>query len=327
MRPLALKGHERALTRIRLNREGDLLFSASKDKFPAIWYTENGERLGTYNGHNGVVWDLDVSWDSRRLLTGSGDNTCKLWDTQTGRELCTIKSNTTVRAVGFSYSGNLFFFTNAKQMQHGAALNLFDARDPSQINDGVPYKQYPFASQANAALWSQLDDTIVTGHDGGLISQFDLRSSGVEPVNFVNDAHRYAVTDLQLSQDQTMLISSSRDKTARLFDAQTLDVQKLYKSERPVNSAAISPTRDHIVLGGGEDAMTVTQTAVSAGHFEAKFYHMVFEDEFARVKGHFGPINTLAFHPDGNIFLSGGEDGYIRIQEFDEDYLEFDFDY
>lgn len=49
MRPLALKGHERALTRIRVNREGDLLFSASKDKFPAVWYTENGERLGTYN--------------------------------------------------------------------------------------------------------------------------------------------------------------------------------------------------------------------------------------------------------------------------------------
>ncbi len=66
---------------------------------------------------------------------------------------------------------------------------------------------------------------------------------------------------------------------------------------------------------------------MSAGHFEAKFFHMVFEDEFARVKGHFGPINTLVFHPEGNVFLSGGEDGYIRIQEFDEDYMEFDFDY
>ena len=46
MRPLSLKGHERALTRVRFNREGDLLFSAAKDKEPCVWYTENGERLG-----------------------------------------------------------------------------------------------------------------------------------------------------------------------------------------------------------------------------------------------------------------------------------------
>ncbi len=71
----------------------------------------------------------------------------------------------------------------------------------------------------------------------------------------------------------------------------------------------------------------MTQTAVSLGQFEAKLYHMVFEDEFARVKGHFGPINTLAFHPDGNSFVSGSEDGYVRIQNFDADYLAFDFDY
>uniref|UniRef100_A0A8R1IGI9 Serine-threonine kinase receptor-associated protein n=1 Tax=Caenorhabditis japonica TaxID=281687 RepID=A0A8R1IGI9_CAEJA len=98
-------------------------------------------------------------------------------------------------------------------------------------------------------------------------------------------------------------------------------------SERPVNSACISPTRDHVCLGGGEDAMQVTQTSVSAGHFEAKIYHMVFEEEFARFKGHFGPINTMTWHASGTIFATGGEDGYVRIQEFDEDYLGFTYDF
>lgn len=46
MRPLSLKGHERALTRVRFNREGDLLFTCAKDKKPCVWYTENGERIG-----------------------------------------------------------------------------------------------------------------------------------------------------------------------------------------------------------------------------------------------------------------------------------------
>lgn len=35
-----------------------------------------------------------------------------------------------------------------------------------------------------------------------------------------------------MSRDQTMLISSSKDKTARLYDAHTLEVKKTYKSER-----------------------------------------------------------------------------------------------
>ena len=60
-RPLMLYGHERSITQIRYNREGDLLFSVAKDKKPTVWFSENGERLGTYNGHNGAVWCIDVN--------------------------------------------------------------------------------------------------------------------------------------------------------------------------------------------------------------------------------------------------------------------------
>lgn len=28
-------------------------------------------------------------------------------------------------------------------------------------------------------------------------------------------------------------------------------------------------------------------------------------EEFGMVRGHFGPINTVAFHPDGNGFVTG----------------------
>ena len=52
----------------------------------------------------------------------------------------------------------------------------------------------------------------------------------------------------------------------------------------------------------------------------------VFEEEFARVKGHFGPINTIAIHPDGKSYSSGGEEGYVRIHHFDDIYLDFEFE-
>ena len=60
-RPILLKGHSRPLTRVKFNRDGDLLFTCGKDHKPNVWYAENGERLGTYNGHNGSVYDCDVN--------------------------------------------------------------------------------------------------------------------------------------------------------------------------------------------------------------------------------------------------------------------------
>lgn len=60
MRPLSLKGHGRPITQVKLNREGDLLFSAGKNNRPCVWYTENGERLGTFNGEK--RGEKNVSW-------------------------------------------------------------------------------------------------------------------------------------------------------------------------------------------------------------------------------------------------------------------------
>lgn len=49
--------------------------------------------------------------------------------------------------------------------------------------------------------------------------------------------------------------------------------------------------------------MDVTTTSTRIGKFDARFFHMVFEEEIGRVKGHFGPINSVAFHPDGKRFV------------------------
>ena len=50
----------------------------------------------------------------------------------------------------------------------------------------------------------------------------------------------------------TMFISASKDTTAKLWDMDQLEYKKTYKTERPVNSASISPNKDHVVLGGGQ---------------------------------------------------------------------------
>jgi len=76
-----------------------------------------------------------------------------------------------------------------------------------------------------------------------------------------------------------------------------------------------------VLLGGCQDAKDVTTTAGSSGKFEALLWHMIYEEEIGTVKGHFGPMNTLAWFRDGKGFVSGGEDGYVRVHEFDYDYF------
>lgn len=49
----------------------------------------------------------------------------------------------------------------------------------------------------------------------------------------------------------------------------------------------------------------------------------VFEDECGRVRGHFGPLNTIDVHPAGTAYASGGEDGYVRVHHFDKSYFDF----
>ena len=56
------------------------------------------------------------------------------------------------------------------------------------------------------------------------------------------------LNDLQKSQDEMMLISASKDTTAKLFDINTMQPLKTYKTERPVNSASVSPIRDQVTL-------------------------------------------------------------------------------
>jgi len=64
-------------------------------------------------------------------------------------------------------------------------------------------------------------------------------------INLVSE-HGKAINDMQVSKDGGFLITASKDCTAKLFDAETLECLKTYKTERPVNSAAISPILDHV---------------------------------------------------------------------------------
>lgn len=322
MRPLALHGHSRALTRIRYNKEGDLVFSAAKDSCPVVWYSSTGQRIGNYDAGIGVIWDLDVDFSTTNVVAG-GSERLFMWDAESGKVVHRIETQNSTRCCAFSYSGSLILYTTDSTMKLMPKICVADIRDPKQMespaNAGYYWEE---TDKPSAVIWGPVDKTFITGNEKGVIKSWDMRMKG--EIVCKSEEHTGPITDLQAYHDSTMFISSSKDCTAKLFDIETLERIKTYQSDRPVNSASISPLREHIVLGGGQEAMEVTTTAQQSGKFEAQFYHMIYEEEFARVKGHFGPINTIAFHPDGRGYASGSEDGYVRVHRFDPKYFEYE---
>ena len=155
-------------------------------------------------------------------------------------------------------------------------------------------------------------------------------------------AHSKEIKRISFNKDKTLLFTCSADCMAKMLDAETLEVLKVYETDRPVNAVVPHPTKDHVLLGGGQDAMSVTTTAGKVGKFECRFFEAVYTTEIGRVKvgrlallpregvvsrrlpcarccqGHFGPINAIGINPDGRSYASGGEDGYVRLHHFDQ---------
>ncbi|KAJ1918888.1 translation initiation factor eIF3 subunit [Mycoemilia scoparia] len=325
MRPILLQGHTRPLTQIKYNKEGDLLFTVAKDKVVNVWYSHNGERLGTYDGHEGALWTLDVNTASTLLVTGAADNTARLWDVKTGKELHKwLLNDTAVRRVMFSKDEKYILCVTDKQM--GNKPGIFVVSTDPETNYEVVKVIRDMDSKVTVAGWSYYDKYILAGHEDGTLTIYDWKNEdGNYIYKQVKGAHEGLITDLQLSTDGTYFITSGKDKYARLWDSSTLDCLKEYKADTSLNTASITPTQDMVVLGGGQAASEVTTTSSRQGKFESRFYHLIFETELGRTKGHFGPINTIAIHPKGKGFSSGGEDGYVRIHHFDPDYFKFNY--
>ena len=256
------------------------------------------------------------------LLTGSADQSAKLWDVQTGRELFNFPHRGVVRSVAWADGERQFASSHDPFGQdQPARISIFNFADKASDQSAEPSLVIvdPDAPRVRITkvAWLPLNRGLLASLETGALRIYDpvtgeLKGEWKE--------HSGPISSFAFNQQRTLLVTSSGDRSAALWDLATMKVLKRYTADVPVNAAVISPIRDHVMLGGGQEAMAVTTTAVSAGKFESRFYHMIFESELGRVKGHFGPINTLAFHPSGRAFASGAEDGYIRLHTLDTEY-------
>jgi translation initiation factor 3 subunit I len=153
--------------------------------------------------------------------------------------------------------------------------------------------------------------------------------------------HTKSIRDLKFdSSQQLYFMTASVDTTAKLWDTRSLTLLKTFDTGRSINCCSISPLVDHVLVAGGQEAVDVALTRVDPAQvrylmlsafdvhararavwqFHVRIWHRALAAELGQIGGHFGPVNTISYSPDGKSFASGGEDGYVRVHHLDESY-------
>jgi translation initiation factor 3 subunit I len=74
---------------------------------------------------------------STLLLTGAADNSAKLWDVSTGKEVSSIVTNTAVRSVGFAEEGNNVLVVTDATMGHAPKLSIYSLKELTSNNNNA----------------------------------------------------------------------------------------------------------------------------------------------------------------------------------------------
>ncbi len=91
-----------------------------------------------------------------------------------GTLLTQLDRDSPVRTSLFSYSGNMVVYTTDAAMSKPCEIFVADVREPEQLAESVTRITVE-GSKVTSALWGPLDHTMITGHENGKLTQWDLR--------------------------------------------------------------------------------------------------------------------------------------------------------
>lgn len=101
MKPLLLRGHEKPINVVKFNLDGDLFFTGSMDRRVNLWAAYTGERIGSYYCCSAVK-SLDVTDDSKYMISASLTGSLEFWEVLTGKLIGTLKRNAKSKYVELS---------------------------------------------------------------------------------------------------------------------------------------------------------------------------------------------------------------------------------
>ncbi|RVD91899.1 translation initiation factor IF3 subunit 2 [Tubulinosema ratisbonensis] len=305
--------HSKPIVDLQFNRDGDLLFTASKA--PELFLCNiKGEVINTYKGLNGAITSLTISKDSKMVCTSSADQSYLVHEVESNKVILHNSVSSIPKHVFFSYLQNELVVTCDDSYNQKPCILIPDLRTKE-----ISFK-FETEFSPTASLLEISGTKLVFSDVKGNISCVDRRNG-----NLINkkEVHSTKINKIRPSFCNTFFITASNDTHSKIIDFD-LSVKRTFSYDEPLNDACIFNTNDKIICAGG---ISARDAALFRGKktFEVSFYDIVTENLIGSYSPHFGTINAIDVHPSSKIFCSGGEDASISLMKFDNDFYEAEY--
>lgn len=350
-----------ALSEARRYTEAHGLYVAAYDKLAqlnqpliaaemGLWssYHQSVFPLLSFTAHASTVNTIAIMPDGRHVLTGSRDNSLKLWDLISGQELRTFTGHTDrIRSVAIAPDGRTALsasidhtlilwdlgsgrpirtLTGHKQAVLGVAigpdgrtalsaswdktLRLWDLATGKVIHTFVGHS-YPVISVAISpdGQTALSGSYDKTGTNHWNLKLWDLHS-GAELRTFVG--HKDGIDAIAFTPDGKRAITGSYDQTIKLWDLSTGNELRTFSGlDSAVRAVAITPDGKNVLSCSDDGAVNL--------------WDMTSGKELAVLSKHLNMAACIDLSRDGRTAVTGGMDGTVNVWGLSSDGLNSDF--
>ena len=305
--PLLLDGHREEIRSVAFSADGRLLVTGSEDGLAKVWEAASGRELLTLKGHGAQVdstaatvlntkgrgarvFSAAFSPNGQRVVTGSSDNTAKVWDTASARDLFTLKGHHDwIMSAAFSPDGRWIVTGSIDN-----TAKIWEAASGRELHTLMGHSRWIYS-----AAFSADSQRIVTGSGDGTAKVWEA-ASGRELLTLRGDSDE--ISSVAFSPDGRRIVTGSLDNAAKVWEAATgHELLALRGHTVAVFSVAFSPDGQRIITGSGDGTAKVWEAASGR--------------ELLTLKGHTSAIRSLAFSPDGWRIITGSADHTARMWE------------
>lgn len=306
---IKLKGHERPLTNIVCDIQNKVIYSSAKDQNIVFWNKNDNKYSNTIVKGTGATWVVGYTKDN--IYTGSADGTMRLLDRK-GNNICSYNGSGPIRSINYDEEKMIFIVLSKILSQNKSRLNILD----KNLNE---LSFLDLSNECNCCTF--LNNKIITGGKDGTLGIYNLEGCVINLLNLIQ-SHKSEISKIDFDLRKNILVSSSYDKNLNIYDLNTFEIKSKYLHCVSILCFSIHPNENVIVLGGGQDKMSVASSKED-GEFNIICINSLNSEKLFQFDSkHFGPINTIAFNLNSYGIISGGEDGYIHIWNYEKNWIQ-----